>query len=137
MKTTNITDFCLSWPHLQVPDQTRPTLSGTQSGQQQKVQRWALREPQVRYAGQHPSVKDRKKTCTVKTLPERREKNNTRKRDSRNGEAQRDVARWHMALVFILGQLRGHAWTFSNDGNVFIYAPFSFQSGELQTQKCI
>lgn len=63
VKTANVTEFDLSAPHLQVPDQTRPPLPGTQSGrQQQEVQRRALREPQVRYAGQHPSVRDKKKT---------------------------------------------------------------------------
>lgn len=67
---------------------------------------------------------------TVKKLPERREKNNTHERDSRNGEAQRDVAKWHVALIFILGQLRsvGHAWTFSNDGNVLFMHLFIFKA---------
>lgn len=71
MKTTNVTELDLSVAHLQVPYQTRPPLSGTQSGRQQEVQRRALREPQVRYAGQHPSVRDKKDKYTVKALPER------------------------------------------------------------------
>lgn len=61
IKTADVTQWCLSFPHLQVPDQTRPPLSGPQSGQQQEVQRRAIGEPQVRYAGQHPSVRDGKK----------------------------------------------------------------------------
>lgn len=80
---------CVSAPHLQVPDQTRPPLSGTQSGQQQEVQRRALREPQVRHAGQHPSVRDKKKKGQIycqNTARERRNNNTLmrEKQKSRN-----------------------------------------------------
>lgn len=47
-------------PDLQVPDQAGSPLPGAQSGEQQEVQRWTVREPQVRYAGQHPPVRDNK-----------------------------------------------------------------------------
>lgn len=55
-----------SWAPVQVPDQTGPSLSGTQPEHQQEVQCWTLREPQVRNAGQHPSVMDRNR---INTLP--------------------------------------------------------------------
>ena len=120
----------MSVRHLQVPDQTRPPLSGTQSGQRQKVHRRPLREPQVRYAGQHPSVRDKKKDkYTVRTL-QRRGETTTRSWGERSRNQERDAARWHLAFsphsVSMNSEVPDITCMdlFYNDGNVlFMHLP--------------
>lgn len=114
-------------PHLQVPDQTRPPLSGTQSREQQEMQRWAHREPQVRYPGQHPSVRHRKKRdeYTVKTFPEKRNHNTLS--GGRSQRAMRPVGS-RIFSAFRLSELSGggHAWTFSTTMGMFYLCTFLF-----------
>lgn len=129
----------MSVPHLQVSNQTRSPLSGTQSGEQQEMQRWALWEPQVWYTGQHPSVRDMKIYCqnTAET-PAAHSGGRTR---------NQELVRWHkvqrdgtQALHSVNSEepnAPGSFLQYSTVQNSFIYAPSYFWSRKLWTQKCI
>lgn len=119
----------LSVPLLQVPDQTRPPLSGTQSREQQEVQHRAHWEPQVRYAGQHPSVRDKQNKTNIVLKHCQRGETTTHSRNQemvRQRAIQSDGPR--IFSTFSLRELScaGCAWTFSITMGMFYLCIFLF-----------